>query len=434
MGGVKQVLQWVLTHRIDTATVFALAAGVALIAALVLLSRRPLRGRLPIALAGGAAGGFVGVIAGWLASDVFDMFDASFSYVTRTWIALGFAGVGLAVASLWGARWWRVVVAAISIPIFLLTAAVAVNDDVGLYRTVDDALGVTGYHTATIPKLGAHDPAPTIAHWRAPRNMPSAGIVEQIRIPGLTSHFAARPADLYLPPAAQVPNPPALPVIIALSGQPGYPWEMFVSGNLSSIADAYAAAHHGLAPIVISPDQLGQFENNPMCVNSPLGNSATYITVDVVEWVKTHLHVLSSPHDWAVVGFSQGATCAVQFAAGYPQLFGVFGAFASEIGPTMGADTVARGFHGSQAAFRAAQPVTLFAEHRPYRDTVGLFAYGQLDDQYAWATRALAAAATKAGVHASVLVSPDGTHSWRTAAVVLATMIPSIADLWGLDR
>jgi S-formylglutathione hydrolase FrmB len=428
------MLHWVLAHRIDTGTVFDAAIAVAVIAAASLLLHRPLRRRLPVALAGAAAGCVVGIVAGWLASDVFNVLDASFSYVTRTWIALGFAGIGLAAVSAWRARWWRIVIAAVSIPVFLATAAIAVNDDVGLYRTVDDALGVTGYHAVALPRVTSRDPAPRIAQWTPPRDMPGAGVVEQVRIPGLTSHFTARPADLYLPPAARVSNGPALPVIIALSGQPGYPWEMFVSGNARSIADAYAAAHHGLAPIVISPDQLGEYQNNPMCVNSPLGNSATYITVDVVNWVKTHLHVLASPHDWGVVGFSQGATCAVQFAAAYPHLFGVFGAIASELGPTMGPDTITLGFHGSHAAYNAAQPVTLFAEHRPYADMTGMFAYGEFDGPYAASTHVLVAAARKAGVHTSVLVWPGGTHSWRTTAEVLTTMIPAIADGWGLNR
>jgi S-formylglutathione hydrolase FrmB len=124
----------------------------------------------------------------------------------------------------------------------------------------------------------------------------------------------------------------------------------------------------------------------------------------------------------------------VQFAAAYPHLFGVFGAIASELGPTIGSDTIALGFHGSPSAYVAAQPVTLFTEHRPYAHTIGMFAYGQLDGPYAESTHALAAAARNAGVRTSVLAWPGGTHSWHTAADVLTGMIPSIADRWGLSR
>ncbi len=42
--------------------------------------------------------------------------------------------------------------------------------------------------------------------------------------------------------------------------------------------DRLAAAHHGLAPIVVMPDQLGEATRNPMCVDGPLGDSRTYLT------------------------------------------------------------------------------------------------------------------------------------------------------------
>jgi len=54
-------------------------------------------------------------------------------------------------------------------------------------------------------------------------DLAAAGVVSTVVIPGSVSGFAARPAWVYLPPAALVRNPPALPVLVLLHGQPGSP-------------------------------------------------------------------------------------------------------------------------------------------------------------------------------------------------------------------
>ncbi len=199
--------------------------------------------------------------------------------------------------------------------------------------------------------------------------MPSTGTVGTADIPGLQSHFHARPAWVYEPPAARTANPPRLPVLIAISGEPGSPSDVFIAGGLQAKLDAIARSHLGVAPIVVVPDQLGSFRNNTMCLDSPKGNSATYVTVDVRSWVLRHLPVSADRRDWAVGGFSQGATCAVQFASEDPQLFGSFLAISPELGPldyTI-AHTVKESFGGSRAAFDAAQPVAIMRRMAPTR-------------------------------------------------------------------
>ena len=53
-----------------------------------------------------------------------------------------------------------------------------------------------------------------------------------------------------------------------------------------------------------------------MCVDGPLGYSATYLTVDVpgVDPI-AHLHGQAARRAWAIGGFSQGGTCSLQLAA-----------------------------------------------------------------------------------------------------------------------
>ncbi|WP_104131493.1 esterase family protein [Cryobacterium sp. M91] len=212
--------------------------------------------------------------------------------------------------------------------------------------------------------------------------MPTRGTVGTVTIPGTTSGFAARAALVYLPPAALAPNPPVLPVLVMFAGQPGMPAAVFTAGHLASTMDAYAASHNGLAPIVVAPDQLGRANQNPMCVDSPLGNSETYLTRDVPQWIRSHLRVSDDPRYWAVGGFSQGGTCSIQSGAGHPEVFRSILDVAGEAEPTIRSTTVARAFGGSTAAYDAVKPINVWAARAPYADTVAIFGVGALDAEF----------------------------------------------------
>ncbi len=118
--------------------------------------------------------------------------------------------------------------------------------------------------------------------------------------------------------------------------------------------DRIAARHHGLAPIVVMPDQLEAASNNPMCLDGPLGNSATYLTQDVPKWVRANLHAATRASDWAIAGFSQGGTCALQLGATFPDRFGSWIDVSGQRGPTLGdeGDTIKRGFRATERRTR----------------------------------------------------------------------------------
>jgi S-formylglutathione hydrolase FrmB len=199
--------------------------------------------------------------------------------------------------------------------------------------------------------------------------------------------------------------------------------------------DAFAAEHDGYAPIVVAADQLGGPGRNPMCVDSrDFGNSATYLLTDVRNWVRSNLRVSSDPAGWSVFGYSQGATCAVQFASGRPDLFGSALASSSELGPTLGNEelTISTGFGGSKEAFEKAQPASLLAANAPYRDSVMVFGAGAMDAKYSGFARTLYEKAKSAGIRAQLLSSPDTAHDWKTVRYVLAHGFPVIARQLGL--
>ncbi|WP_431247431.1 alpha/beta hydrolase [Leifsonia xyli] len=242
----------------------------------------------------------------WLCTDVLDLFGVALTPVTTLWTALGFGAVSLAVANLFRSRWWRKVIAVVSIPVFLAAAFCGINVDFGAYRNLNDALGVVPYKA--LQPHGEHGEVVAGTNWRAtvadPAGAPAAavpakGSVGTVRIPATVSRFPARKAVVYLPPIALTPNPPALPVLYALSGQPGAPADMFTAGGVAATMDAYAAKHGGYAPIVVAPDQLGGPGRNPMCVDSrAYGRSATYLNTDVRNWVRSHFRVSSDPAGW----------------------------------------------------------------------------------------------------------------------------------------
>ncbi len=414
--------------------VYALAAAILV----VLATRRPVRRWLPIQLLGALAGAGIGLMLAWLVSDVWNSFGVALTLITRMWFALGVGGIGFAIAGLWRARAWRVVVGCASVIVFAFAGAIGVNVDVAEFPTLGSALGVNAIHKLTLP-VAQPTPTSTIPEtlaqsWHAPADLPKVGTVGYVTIPGTVSHFAARNAVVYLPPAALVASAPRLPVLELLSGQPGGPSNLITSGAMASILDQFAAAHHGLAPIVVVPDQLGSPQLNPMCVDSVLGNSATYLTVDVTNWITHHLHILPSGADWAIGGFSQGGTCSIQLGTKYRGLFGSILDIAGELAPHHGTipATIASAFGGSAAQYTAATPLALLASGAPWTDTLGIFVIGQNDARFGVASSAVSKAAEAAGMTMHHLVSPGTAHDWKTVQFGIRTAMPLLGDRWGL--
>lgn len=426
-----------LALPIEGARVLTAVYVVAAVLVVALLLPLPgVRARLrvwwPIALAAAGLGALAGSLLVWWVVDVQDVFGVAASPVIRGAAAGAGAGVALALANLVRTRWWRKVVAVVAIPVVLAAGALMINRDVAYYPRLGDAFGVTGVSALALNH--APRPAAVLQDWHPPAHMPAHGTVGTVDIPGLVSHWQARPAWVYEPPAARTAHPPRLPVIIAFSGQPGSPSDVFEAGGLQAKLDAIAHAHKGLAPIVVVPDQLGSIHANPMCLDSPLGNVATYVTVDVRTWILRHLPVATSRRDWSVAGFSEGGTCAVQFASERPDLFGSFLAISSETFPHDHSipHTVHEAFHGSMAAFRAAQPLVVMQRRAPYPDTVALYCVGAEDKGYGPSTTKLVAGSKRAGMHTTSTRLPGVAHNWNTGSAGFAWGLPRLVQLWAL--
>ncbi|WP_260855773.1 esterase family protein [Curtobacterium sp. 9128] len=397
-------------------------------------------GRVALAIRAAAlvVGAAVGLLAVWWFGDVRDVFGVAFTSVTRMWVAFAFAAIAMCIVVLVQGGWGRRAVAVAAAAAVALAAGLGINVDFGAYKNIDQAIvtnpypsGSLGHQHAVTAGTAVVDPA----DWSAPAGMPSHGRTLSVRIPGTVSHFHARKAVVYLPPAALTADPPTLPVLVSLSGQPGQPSDMFEAGQLGRYLDHYAAAHHGLAPIVVSPDQLGAPNRNPMCVDSrQLGRSATYVMTDTARWITDHLDVASTPGSWGITGFSEGATCAMQFSTAHPDVFGSVLAVSSEPGPRNGsiAHTIAAGFGGSKAAYEAAMPVAIMHRNAPYHDHLTVFGYGSDDAPYKATAQVLHSAAENADMQTSVIVSPGSAHDWNTVRYVLSHGLPTVIAHMGL--
>jgi S-formylglutathione hydrolase FrmB len=435
---VTAFLQWVTGTRLEVWTklvpIDAVTAVLALLVLLPALRRsrgsradgwRRARTRLIAVLIGAG----VGLVACWIAGDLLDVFDVSLSTVTRMWVAIAVAGTALGIVGLVQGHWRRRVVGALLVPAVLLTAALGINVDFAAYPTLNALLQTSPVPFLPLAPVGPAATAPSLAAWRPPVDMPTAGLLTSVRIPPTRSHFAARPAIVYLPPAARTADPPRLPVILALSGQPGSPADMFLAGGLQGVLDRYAAAHRGIAPIVISVDHLGVPGHNPMCLDSPLGHVKTYLTEDVRSWALAQLPVDTGP--WGVLGFSNGGTCTLQLGAERPDLFTTMLAISPERIPVDRSpeNTIDEAFGGSVRRYHASAPAAILAAHRGhYRGASVVIVYGQRDREYAENAAALARATRRAGMVTRVLESPGTSHDWHTVQFALNEGVPRLAE------
>ncbi len=272
-----------------------------------------------------------------------------------------------------------------------------------------------------------------------------SGVLSEAAIPGAASGFAARSAWVYLPPAYLTTARPPLPVLMLISGQPGAPRDWIDAGHLASTMDRFAAAHQGLAPIVVIPDATGSNMSNPLCMDSALGRIDTYLTRDVPAWIAANLQVDPTSAHWAIGGFSYGGTCALQLATNHPQQFPTFLDISGQQEPTLGnrQRTVQAAFHGDAAAFASVNPLDILARsasgasdssrRAAFAVSAGILAVGREDRNFAPGQRKVQAACTAAGLPTTWLELPGG-HNWYMASAALESALPWLARRMGLTR
>lgn len=336
---------------------------------------------------------------------------------------------------------WREAAAATGamLGVFLL-GAVQINAYFGLNHTVSDVMGTA---VARIQQLepglkrqpGAAGPTP-LAGWHAPEDIPETGLLQKAAIPGAVSGLTTRDAYIYLPPAYQVTPRPALPVLVLFSGQPGGPSDWLTGGALRSRMDRFAAEHHGVAPIVLVVDPNGSSSANTLCMDSRIAEADTFLSRDVPQWIEQNLDVDPDHRQWAVGGFSFGATCAMQMGTRHPDIYASVLAFSSEREPALAKErqkTIDAAFGGDVAAFDAQTPLNIMEKRRFDGHSI-YFGAGSRDPEFIGYMGELSGAARSAGFAVEAQPVANAGHSWETASWGLPPALDFMAKRWGIGQ
>jgi S-formylglutathione hydrolase FrmB len=304
--------------------------------------------------------------------------------------------------------------------------------------------GVVNAHYAYVPTLGValgdlpgDEPSFSSVGADAGR-IPAKGQVVPLAVPPTASNFSARQAQVYLPPAWFAKQRPALPVVMLMHGEPGDPSDWADGGEAPAAADAWAAQHRGVAPVLVMPDINGSLTADTECVDSTVGNAETYLTVDVPAAVQQQFGTKPPGRSWALAGLSEGGACAITLALRHPDLFSTFGDFGGLSGPRVGESdtdtdpTVAELFDGSRQEFAAHEPADLLATGNPaFRDLGGWFEVGGDDGDPLAAAQELAPLAAARGISTCLIVA-DGGHTFDVWSAAFRRSLPWMAARLGL--
>jgi enterochelin esterase-like enzyme len=416
-----------------------LLLGAGALGAVALLARRDRRWwtrSVPLALLAGAAAAGAAAL---LVDVVWRPFPDPLPPAVLAAVGVVATAVVLLAAGLPRRRAWGRVGAVLATAAVVAAGAQSLNGYYRQYPTLRTLLGLPAADVVPFTDVALRAPLvpapagrPLDQVWTAPPDIPPAGVVTQVDVPAPASGFAARSALLYLPPAYLVSPRAELPVLVLMPGQPGAPQDWFDGGQLAQRMDRYAAAHRGLAPVVVVVDQLGDPLANPLCVDSPLGAVATYLTVDVPNWVRATLQVDRDPAAWAIGGLSNGGTCSLQTAVNHPGVYPTFVDVSGEQEPTLGdrQRTLDAAFGGDPAAFAAVNPLDVLAARR-FPGTAGYLVAGAQDSTYLPAARRVLAACRAAGMDVQLHVLPGG-HTFAVWGPGLEGALPWLGTRLGL--
>jgi S-formylglutathione hydrolase FrmB len=331
-----------------------------------------------------------------------------------------FAGLPLLGLLLAGTNWrragWRRRgVALAAVPLLALTSLLGLNRWFGYYPTVESVLA------GPPPTLSSHTTQLLPVRRMSAADRLRTGTVVTLDLPARRSHFRHRDAQAWLPPAWSLVPRPQLPVLVLLHGSPGAPDDWVRAGGAAKVANTYAAAHAGMAPVIVFPDANGKRFADTECVNGPAGQAETYLSVDVPKAIVRLLGASSDPSRWAIGGLSEGGTCALTLTLRHPAVYRTFVDLSGDLAPNLGgrSKTLLRLYARDRLAMAGHDPVALLSTQR-FPKVSGWFEAGARDRHAQTAIRKLAPLALKAGIDVTVVTRRPGQHNFHFWAAALA--------------
>lgn len=364
--------------------------------------------------------------------------------------AMPIAACSLAVSGWRPSGLWRRAIAVAATPLTLLFAANLVNQSYGYKPTVGALFGARFEHqipvsqlelrsvttTASVPPATASVPPAT----SRPQDIPTPdfrthGFISEVHIPPTLSQFSARPAWVWVPPAFFRRPRPQLPVVVLLAGTPSQPDDMIRAAHGDAVAERYAAAHAGVAPILVFADGNGSFTADTECVDGRRGNAETYLTKDVPAFVTQAFTTLVGPAHWGIEGYSEGGTCAMVLALAHPDVYGSFVDIAGDRFPNVGSrgdlkkSTITGLYGGNTSLFDAHDPAVLIQQ--PTAKVVSAwFEAGRNDPRRHHIGSELDAACRAAGLQSRFVLAPGG-HDFGLASHAVADSFDWLAARLG---
>lgn len=383
-------------------------------------------------------------------------------FVVFVWIAV--AAVGVAVTGWWTGPAAVRAVRVLAAPLSMLSAFLLINSYYGYWPTVATLLNkpVPGQVSKQqFARLLQRSPFPARPSGRelvaAGRRGSSSGLIAPpagtvstslattpparvapaapqipdgrygpVDIPGTAVGFAAAQAYLWLPPDfATVPHAD-LPVMVMMPGWPGNVQDWTRAGGVTDTADAWARAHDGQAPVMVFVDENGASGHDTECVNSVEGRAESYLASTVPLFVQRTLGITPDPRRWALVGYSEGGTCAITLALRHPGIYGRFVDIAGDVAPNYwgGPEATLRTLYGGSLTAEDRHTPSWLLERYRYPGMVGWFSTGTSDRLRA-ANDQLAAEAARAGVDVQALDWAGG-HTWIYARLAFGRIYPDL--------
>lgn len=283
---------------------------------------------------------------------------------------------------------------------------------------------------STIPATSDPRLVPAASSSRSPRTVkrrPTGGaVLETVQIPSQDG-FQPRAAYVYLPPSAVFHPDRHLPVLELLHGTPGQPVDWINGGDFVRTLDNFASKHHGEAPIVVVPDLNGAHRADSECIRTADGkNTERYLTVDVVNWVRSHFARTVGLSKWWLAGLSEGGVCSVMLALRHPYLYSAFGDFSGLAAPLVDHLTQAqsdRQLYGLDAKNKRAHEPLWLLGHRRYPGMPAWFECGASDHKVLVAQAKVVAAARTAQLEVHATTAP-GKHGWTVWSAALRSTLP----------
>ena len=156
------------------------------------------------------------------------------------------------------------------------------------------------------------------------------GSLQRLTMPAPSLGDPSRTVRVYLPPSYDRPEAARrrYPTVYLLHGWPGSDGNWFGMGHAAEVAAALMERREIPELILVSPNGNGHgLQNRALYMNSQDGRvrMEDYIVHDLVAWTDSNFRTLAAAKDRAVIGNSDGALGAFNFAFRHPDVFGACG-------------------------------------------------------------------------------------------------------------